>query len=105
MNWQNYVVIGLALFNVVQSVRHHKISKAAFEKGLYNNRQLLGKTLSGIVSEFTHANIAPVVTAVEAEIPAPFTNIPAPITNVTVSVPSDINPSPAHAQAGFQIHE
>ena len=69
MNWQDYLLIGTVLFNLVAAARHTKLTKASLEKGLYNNRQLLGKILSDIVSEFTHQNVSTAVTALEEIVP------------------------------------
>lgn len=65
MNWQDYLLIATVLFNVYQSMRHQKLTKAGIEKALYGNRQLLGKLLSDIVAVLGHEDISGAVTAVE----------------------------------------
>lgn len=52
MSIQDYVVLGSLLIQALVAFRGHKLTKSAVERALANNRALLAKTLSDIVSKF-----------------------------------------------------
>lgn len=61
MNWQDYMTIGVVALNLVSNLRHRKFTMQAFEKALFNNRRLLGKTLTDIAKSFATESKAPEV--------------------------------------------
>lgn len=59
MNTQDYIAIAVLLMNLFFSMKSMGLTKKSIEKALYNNRTLLGKTLSDIAEHMTHTDSLP----------------------------------------------
>lgn len=64
MNAQDYISLASLLLNLFFSVKALGFTKKNVEKALYNNRTLLGKTLSDIAEHLTHTDSLPDAAAV-----------------------------------------
>lgn len=59
MNAQDYISLASLLLNLFFSVKALGLTKKNVEKALYNNRTLIGKTLSDIAEHMTHTDSLP----------------------------------------------